>query len=156
MATQEQIKAIRELLEPINSGEYELKKYFRSNGWTVTDVSADPRFWGLDIDLIIEKDNYVWTIEVKYDHVLHRSGNLFIEHTNPRSKDGKGWYHFCKADFLFYGDAATNTFYAIGVEALHEYIEANKENLREKGTADRSYGWILPLKDAPVFTQVEA
>lgn len=144
-----------ELLEPIHGGEWELKKYFREHGWKVTDVSEDPKYWNKDIDLIIERDGYRWTIEVKYDHVLHRSGNLFIEHTNPRSISGNGWYHFCKADFLFYGDAHTNTFYCMGMEALREYIEEHKDTLKQKGTADRSYGWILPLKDAPVFTQVE-
>lgn len=144
-----------ELLEPVKDGEWELKNFLREHGCKVTDVSDNPRYWRKDIDFLIEENGKQWSIEVKYDYVMSKSGNIYCEWLNPRSKGGKGWLQFCKADFLFYGDARNRIFYALEVDELREYVLQNKDKLKRRSTNDGSIGYLLPLKDAPVIFKVE-
>lgn len=72
-------------------------------------------------------------------------GNLFIETDNPRSKGSRGWFSFCQADLLAYGDAVNSIFYFIRIENLRNYIELHKEELEQRTTSDGSRGFIIPL-----------
>lgn len=137
------------LFEPVHSGEYELKISLREHGYSVKDVSNDPEYWDKDIDLIATNlfTNTVTSLEVKWDRRLTATGNLFIETKNPRSKGGKGWYMFCEADMLAYGDAVNSIFYFIRLADLRNYIEAHKDTLTVRTTADGSTGYIVPLTD---------
>ena len=138
---------LRELLEPINSGEYELKKWLRANNYKVEDVSDNPKYWAQDIDLIITPSGYFpFTAEVKWDNRIAETRNLYIEMINPRSKEGRGWYYFCKAEFLFYGDSITKMFYVFKTKDLFNFIEENKKDLRWGATNDGSQGLLVPLK----------
>lgn len=139
---------LRELLEPINSGEYELKKWLRAHNCKVEDVSDNPKYWAQDIDLLVTPKDYPsFSVEVKWDNRIAESDNLYIEMINPRSKEGRGWYYFCKADYLFYGDSINQLFYVFKVKDLFSFIELNKDKLRWGATTDGSRGLLVSLKD---------
>jgi hypothetical protein len=42
---------------------------------------------------------------------------------NVNSQYGDGWFEFCQADYLAYGDAITNTFYIIPMKELREKVK---------------------------------
>ena len=82
-------------------------------------MGDEPDYWSQDIDFIV--DGKI-TVEVKYDNIINRTGNLFIETANPRSQNGLGWYKFCQADYLAYGDSKINVFHMIKMNDLRNYI----------------------------------
>ena len=89
-----------------------------SRGYTVEDVSNNPQYWYKDIDFIVTSSTSgeTKTFEVKWDTKVNTTGNLFLEYESLYSKGGKGWFEFCEADFLAYGDAITKVFYIIDME----------------------------------------
>jgi len=134
------------IYEPHNPGEWELKFTLRNHGYSVEDVSDNPNYWYKDIDLIVTntKTCNVSKIEVKWDSRIAATGNLYIEFANPRSKGGKGWFEFCEADLLAYGDSRNKVFYMIRIPALKEFIARNKNVLRIAKTPDGSQGYLVP------------
>ena len=146
-----------ELLEPINFGEYEVKKYLRGRGIQVKDVSDNPVYWAKDIDLIATNPSTGRSaaIEIKLDSRIDDTGNFFIEFENPRSKNAKGWFHFSEADFLYYIDETSLLTYIIKFDELRHFIATNKRDLTIKSTFDGSIGYIVPLAAMPVFTTIQ-
>lgn len=132
--------SLSELIHINCGGEGELKEFFRANGFEVVDTSNNPRYFSKDIDLIVTNPatNGTAAIEVKWDSRIADTGNLYIEFANPRSKGGKGWYRFCEADFIYYGDSVNRTFYIIKLSDLREYITLHKSDLTIRGTFDGS------------------
>lgn len=92
------------------------------------------------------------TIEVKWDKHLSQTGNLFIELENPRSRGGKGWFDFCLADYLAYGDATNGIFYFMKLSDLKNYIYESKEDLRQRSSWDGSVGYVIPVSSIAAFT----
>ncbi len=137
-----------------NEGEYELKWFLRERGYAIKDVSFEPDYWYQDIDLIATNifTKEVVTIEVKWDTQLASTGNIFIELENPRSLGGKGWFEFCQADYLAYGDATNRIFYFIKMSDLRNYIYESKKDLRERRSWDGSAGYIIPVDSISAFT----
>ncbi len=124
------------------AGELEFKLLAQQWGHTLEYVGDDPDYWHRDIDFII---NGKTTVEVKWDSWINATGNLFIETANPRSKGGLGWYLFCEADYLAYGDSRANKFYIIKMSELRDYITTH--NLELKTTNDGAQGYLVALKD---------
>ena len=95
------------------------------NGYTVENVSGNPEYWHRDIDMIITSPftGAVKTFEVKWDTRINKTGNLYLETESIYSKGGKGWFEFCEADFLAYGDAASRKFYIIPLLELKERVK---------------------------------
>ena len=135
-------------------GEKLFAERMSANGYKVQDVSNDPGFWNKDIDFIIESPytGAVKSFEVKYDYCINRSHNLYLELTNIYSQGGKGWYKFCEADVLAYGDAQTDIFYMIPLEKLRE---VTNQCYYPIGSCDggESTGLLVPLKDLEEFTK---
>ena len=148
---------IHELIEPVNAGENEVKKFLRSRGIQVEDVSDNPHYWAKDIDLIATNPitGKTAAIEIKLDARIDDTGNFFIEFENPRSKNSKGWFHFCEADFLYYIDSHTYITYIIKIDELRRFIATNKRDLAIKSTFDGSIGYIVPLAAMPIFTTIQ-
>ena len=148
---------IHELIEPVNAGEYEVKKFLRGRGIQVEDVSDNPHYWAKDIDLIATNPltGASAAIEVKLDARINDTGNFFVEFENPRSKNSKGWFHFCEADFLYYIDSHTYITYIIKIDELRHFIATHKRELAIKSTFDGSIGYIIPLAAMPVFTTIQ-
>lgn len=93
--------------------------------YDVLDVSSNPEYWHRDIDFIITSPTTkaVKSFEVKWDSRINQTGNLYLELTNVHSKGGKGWYEFCKADYIAYGDACAEVFYIFPLAELKERVE---------------------------------
>ena len=146
-----------ELIEPINAGEYEVKKYLRGRGFQVEDVSDNPVYWAKDIDLIATNPSTgkMASIEVKLDGRISDTENFFIEFENPRSKNSKGWFHFSEADFLYYIDETSLLTYIIKFDELRRFIAPHKRDLAIKSTFDGSIGYIVPLAAMPIFTTIQ-
>ena len=146
-----------ELIEPVNAGEYEVKKFLRGRGIQVEDVSDNPVYWAKDIDLIATNPitGKTAAIEIKLDGRISDTGNFFIEFENPRSTNSKGWFNFCEADFLYYIDETSLLTYIIKFDELRRFITTHKRDLAIKSTFDGSIGYIVPLAAMPVFTTIQ-
>lgn len=146
-----------ELIEPVNAGEYEVKKYLRGRGFQVEDVSNNPVYWAKDIDLIATNPSTGRSaaIEIKLDSRIDDTGNFFVEFENPRSKNSNGWLYFCEADFLYYIDSHTYITYIIKIDELRHFIVEHKSELAIKSTYDGSIGYIVPLAAMPIFTTIQ-
>lgn len=153
--TKKNIILMLELSEHRHSGELELKRWLRLNDYIVEDVSDNPHYWDQDIDLIAQLPNSERsiTIEVKWDTHIATTGNLFIETSSDLWNNKPGWFNFCKADYIYYGDYHNRKFYKISRLALKEYIEENKEELKYRTANDyykgnvvkQSGGYLVPL-----------
>ena len=151
MLTEEDIIQMEYLLEPQKAGEFELKKHLRAQGHKIEDVSNNPSYWSRDIDLIMDGST---TIEVKWDDVISSTGNLFIETVSDTEKHKDGWYIFCEADKLYYGDAVAEVFYIFDFWKLKAHIEAHKAEYKERYAPDfgkdgiykYSKGYLVPLE----------
>ncbi len=71
-------------------------------------MSGNPDYWYKDIDCFCTspRTGATKSFEVKWDSRINTTGNLYLELTNVHSKGGRGWFSFCEADYLAYGDAA--------------------------------------------------
>ena len=155
MDSKETMKKLAEMWEPHNPGEWQLKQHFRTNGAEVEDVSDNPTYWKLDIDMLVNDNGNKFSVEVKWDGVISRTGNLFIEEISDIDKNKAGWFKICKADFLYYGDSKNKLYYIFEVPQLRKFVEENKQNLKQRNAADfrrgelikRSMGYIIPLKE---------
>ena len=112
----------------MNNGKYGERLFaqtMRNRNYTVKDVSNNPDYWSKDIDFIITSpaSGEVKTFEVKWDSRIHKTGNLYLELSNVNSKGGVGWFNFCEADYIAYGDAARRKFYIIPLLELKERVE---------------------------------
>ena len=114
-------------------------------GYTVADVSNDSRYWHRDIDFIITSPTTGATkcFEVKWDSRINSTGNLYLELSNIHSRGGQGWYNFCQADYLAYGDAVSGQFYIIPLLALRERVAAM--SCRKACCGADSVGLLVPL-----------
>lgn len=136
---------------PRRAGEYELKRYLRDKGRKVEDVSDNPRYWKKDIDLIVDDTE---TVEVKWDALLADTGNLFIELYSDVYKRKEGWFKFCEASHLAYGDAKNKMFYIFDFAQLKAHIEAHKAEYKKATAADYSKdgikkwseGYLVPVE----------
>ena len=127
-------------------GEQLFKQLMEKRGHKVEDLTAEKEFQILDIDFRITSPSGITKFfEVKYDSKINTTGNLFIEFFNAHNYGGLGWYEFCKADFISYGDAHTNTFYCFLLEDLRQLISVHKFNV---ATADNEKiaGYLVPLR----------
>ena len=139
---------INKFFEKRTPGEHELMWSLREHGYIVDNVTNEPNYWTKDIDFLITPvfgEDIVTSIEVKWDRHLANTGNMFIELENPRSIGGMGWFEFCQADYLAYGDARNRIFYFIKLADLRNYVADHKLELKYRTTSDGSYGYLLPL-----------
>ena len=130
------------------TGELLFKQRMEQLGYLVEDVSGNPDYFYKDIDFIITspKTGAIKTFECKFDSRINQTGNLYLELTNVHSKGGKGWFKFCEADFLAYGNAATKEFYILPMDKLRQRINSSSRARYAQCGAD-STGLLVALKD---------
>ena len=126
-------------------GERLFNQIMQSRNYGVEDVSGNSEYWYRDIDFIVTSPTTgaVKSFEVKWDSRINRTGNLYLEISSINSKGGKGWYQFCEADYLAYGDAVTQTFYIIPMLELRERVKQLPCRLASCG--NESQGYLVPL-----------
>ena len=127
-------------------GEQLFQQIMQQRGYHVEDVSNNPTYWSKDIDFIITSpySGSTKTFEVKYDSKLNKTGNLYLELLNANSQNGDGWFEFCQADYVAYGDAVTDTFYIIPLLELKEKVKHMPKRLAQCG--NDSIGQLVSLK----------
>lgn len=132
-------------------GEQFFAQTMLARGYEVQDVSGNPEYWYKDIDFIITSPTTgeTKTFEVKWDTKINRTGNLYLERTSRFTKqkgiEGLGWFEWCEADYLAYGDAVSGQFYIIPMEQLRQY--ANTLPYRAAQCGSDSTGQLVSLKD---------
>ena len=128
-------------------GEMLFAQTMKEQGYSVQDVSSNPEYWHKDIDFIITSPTTgaVRTFEVKWDSRINKTGNLYLELTNVHSKGGLGWFKFCQADFVAYGDSQAEVFYVVPLAELRERLKNIPGRITNCGTD--STGLLIRLKD---------
>lgn len=127
-------------------GEYQARKLFTSWGYGVEDVSGNPEYYYKgDIVLTSPTTGAQKIVEVKWDGCIGTTGNLFLEiwSRNSRRQNCNGWWKWCGADFLAYGDARRQVFYIFDMAQLKERVAQLSLNTKRCGID--SEGLILPL-----------
>jgi hypothetical protein len=99
-----------------------------------------------DIDMLITSPTTGVTkaFEVKWDTKIHKTANLFLEIVSKYSAGMHGWYEFCEADFLVYGDAVNKIFYVFDMEILRAEVDKMPKELANCGSD--SIGYLVPLR----------
>lgn len=140
-----------EYIYPAKAGEKQAKAALKAKGYKIQDVSNDSSYWFKDIDLICYKNDLEIRVEVKWDSRIGTTGNLFIEDYSNIETDRKGWFHYCEADFLMYGDSAANKFYFIPfpivkkVIAENSFKQAKAYDFKNGEIWKTSSGWLVPI-----------
>lgn len=135
-------------------GEQMFQQIMKDRGYAVEDVSGNQEYWDKDIDFIITSSTsgQVKTFEVKWDSRINKTGNLYLEIANIHSKGSRGWFEFCQADYLAYGDAANGTFYIISLLELREKVKRLPK--RQANCGYDSIGLLVSLKDITDITEI--
>lgn len=128
-------------------GEQAFAWRMKQAGYSIQDVSNNPDYWTKDIDFIATSPTTgaVKSFEVKWDSRINKTGNLYLEIANVHSKGGNGWFNFCQADFLAYGDALAKVFYVIPMDKLRERAKQLPHRMTCCGTD--SIGQLVNLRD---------
>lgn len=127
-------------------GELLAQQMFKAWGYGVEDVSADPEYYYRgDILLTSPTTGAQRVVEVKWDGIIATTGNLYLETWNQysRKQNCNGWWRFCGADFLAYGDATNRKFYLFDMAQLKERVA--HLTLAQRRCGQDSEGFILPL-----------
>lgn len=135
-------------------GERLFQQIMESRNYKVEDVSMNPDYWYKDIDFFVTSSTTGErkSFECKWDSCISRTGNLYLELTNVHSKGGKGWYNFCEADYLAYGDAKNRIFYIIPLLELKKRVEQLPSRYAKCGYD--STGLLVSLKDIKDIIQI--
>ena len=122
-------------------GELLFQQRMEAKGYQVEDVSANEQYFGKDIDFLITSPTtgQVKTFEVKWDTRINKTGNLYLEFINKNSEGALGWWTFCKADYLAYGNAKTNTFLVIPMVELRERFQQLPQRVGFCGSDSAGY-----------------
>lgn len=135
-------------------GENLFKQIMIDRGYAVQDVSSNSLYWEKDIDFIVTSPTSGLTksFEIKWDSRINKTGNLYLELSNIHSKGGKGWFEFCEADCLAYGDATTRLFYIIYLSELRDRVNCLPQRYAHCGYD--STGLLVSLSDIADITHV--
>lgn len=107
-------------------GEYLFKQLYEGMGYKVEDVSANPEYYYKGDMLVTSPTTGLTKIfEVKWDTRIHSTENLYLElsNVNSKAKGGKGWFTWCGADYLAYGDAINRKFYIVRMDELKKRVK---------------------------------
>ena len=138
----------------MNIGELRAYNYLQSNGWSVEDVTQNYEYWDKDIDFVAHSGDQSLTIEVKWDSRIAQTGNMFIETITDLDKSKGGWFSFCQADYIYYGDSVNELFYVFKTDDLRAFV--SQHTMEERKAADYttrgmvkkvSQGMLVPIKE---------
>lgn len=135
-------------------GEALFAERMRALNYKVQDVSGNSDYWHKDIDFIATSPTtgLTKTFETKWDERINSTGNMYLEITNVHSKGGLGWFRFCQADYVAYGDAQAHCFYIVPLDVLKEAVERYKPRTAYCG--QDSSGYLLPLKEIENYIMI--
>lgn len=146
----------------MNIGELRAYNYLQANGWTVEDVTQNEAYFDKDIDLVAHRGTESLTVEVKWDSRIAQTGNMFIETVTDLDKSRAGWFLFCQADYIYYGDSVNQLFYVFRTEDLRQFVSTHF--MEERKAADYNYkgllkkvsqGMLVPIKEFSQYYDVQ-
>lgn len=112
-------------------GEAMASSFLTSIGYQVENVSQDPNFQKVDIDLIAGKEvGERMTIEIKADSMVSRTGNICIETITNVAKGKKGWLYYCKASHIFFVDVVNRIIHCVRFNEFYDMYQQNKDRYR--------------------------
>lgn len=114
----------------------EAEKYVAYKLWPFVDMIK--KNCDKDFDLFIFKDGNITTIEVKYDKLLHKTGNFFIECTSYGLPSG---IKTTKSDLWVQVDANFN-YYCIETDILKDLVK-NLDPIQSGCKDSGNYGYLL-------------
>ena len=138
----------------MNIGELRAYNYLQANGWVVEDVTQDQEYWYQDIDLVAHNGDTSLTVEVKWDSRIWQTGNMFIETVTDLDRSKGGWFSYCQADYIYYGDSVNQLFYVFKTDDLRAFVSTHM--MEERKAADYnsrgvlkkvSQGMLVPIKE---------
>lgn len=114
-----------------------VKEYYVQNGFSVRELERDEQHLG-DLEIIdnsLGLNEHVCNVEVKYDIMAARTGNLCFEMSNGKRPTG---IMETKADKVFYvvPNKKSKMVFVFNVDKLREFIQ-NPENVTIKNGGDR-------------------
>ena len=115
-----------------------------ARGSIITDLRDDREARFNDIDFLLEKDGKTTTLEVKTDFRSEETGNLFIEYENSNNKSHKykGWYCYCKAQYLCFVQETARKAYIVLFDELKQTL---KKNTFRTANSKNAVGFLFPL-----------
>lgn len=126
-------------------GEQLVAAALQREGKTITDVAGNPYYQQQDIDFLVTFSSGAQvTLEVKTDLVSEKTGKVFIETMcrNNASRNGKGWYYYCLADFLCFVQPDNGIAHIVKRETLWEMCESG---LYKQYESPFSRGYCIPI-----------
>ena len=140
-------------------GEHLTKQYLNNNGWLTVDTAGHKLFQQIDIDMVIEKNGTVYTVDVKTDR--HVSKNFFIETVSNDTKNTLGCIYVTKADYWFYYFEDSDECFIFKPADMIKHIEEN--NFRKVSHATsiagrevyKSHGVLVPINTAPITQKIK-
>ena len=78
---------------------------------------------------------------------------MFIETITDLDRERAGWFTFCQAEFIFYGDSVNNLFYVFKTQDLRDFVTSHI--IEERKAADYTYrgevrkvsqGMLVPIQ----------
>ena len=131
-------------LERGKRGEKLVYDALTARGNKVTDLRDDEAARWNDIDFALEKDGKKTTLEVKTDFRSEETGNLFIEYENSNNQKHKykGWYCYCKAEYLCFVQETARKAYIVLFDELKQTI---KKNSFRTANSKNAVGFLFPL-----------
>lgn len=135
-------------------GELKAIEDLVKKGYTVQDTSNNPSYYGKDIDILASRNGKTIAVEVKWDNRIHSTGNMFVEFLTDRELLKDGWFKFCCADLIYYGDSHNSLFYVLSLDDLKQYVELNDPQQRKAADTNSngvikkvSEGYLVPIED---------
>lgn len=138
----------------MNIGELRAYNYLQASGWSVEDVTQNQDYWDKDIDFVAHSGDQSLTVEVKWDSRIAQTGNMFIETITDLDRSKGGWFSFCQADYIYYGDSVNQLFYVFKTADLREFV--SNHFMEERKAADYNHrgmlkkvsqGMLVPIKE---------
>lgn len=138
----------------MNIGELRAYNYLQASGWAVEDVTQNQDYWDKDIDFVAQSGTERLTVEVKWDNRIAQTGNMFIETITDLDNSTGGWFSFCQADYIYYGDSVNELFYVFKTEDLRAFVSSHM--MEQRKAADYNYrgvlkkvsqGMLVPIKE---------
>lgn len=146
----------------MNIGELRAYNYLQDNGWSVEDVTKNEQYFDKDIDLVAHRGTESLTVEVKWDNRIATTGNMFIETVTDLDKSKAGWFMFCQADYIYYGDSTNQLFYVFKTADLREFVRTHTTEERKAGDYNYrgllkkvSQGMLVPIKEFSQYYDVQ-
>lgn len=139
-------------------GERKFHQIMLDKGYQVQDVSKNPEYY-YKCDFIVTSPTtgITKTFEVKWDEQIWYYGNLFLEIWNDKSQMNQlGWYEYCTADYVAYGDAKNDRIYIIDMQRLKQRVEVlvkRKRECKNKYGEVESIGLVVSLDDVKDITE---